>query len=281
MSNTLFVGKVYYRFDELPSTNDWAAQIVAQSSKPLLPLEGAGGRTAKTKPPEGTVVRAANQTAGRGQHGSPWHSSPGDNLLLSIILYPSWLEAQAQFYLSMAVALALKDLAQSLEISHQPTVKWPNDLYLGNRKTAGILIQNSISGSRLQSSIVGIGLNVNQLEFPEDLPHATSLAQVLGKKLNLDALEEQVFECVERRYLQLKAGNRRGIKAEYEENLWQRGTAACFVRLADGLEFEGVILGVTEQGMLRVETGKDVEEFDLKQVGLVQNKTGAIPNQSK
>ncbi|MBC7777220.1 MAG: hypothetical protein H7246_17440, partial [Phycisphaerae bacterium] len=133
MSNTLFVGKVYHRFDELPSTNDWAAQLVAQArSHP--PLQGVGGWTAKTKPPEGTVVRAANQTAGRGQLGSQWHSSPGENLLLSIIFYPTWLEAQAQFYLSMAVALGLNDVIGSLghsSFGHSSlghSIKWPNDL---------------------------------------------------------------------------------------------------------------------------------------------------------
>lgn len=279
MSNTLFVGKVYHRFDELPSTNDWAAKLVA-----LLPLEGGA---AKTKPPEGTVVRAANQTAGRGQLGSKWHSSADENLLLSIIFYPTWLEVQAQFYLSMSVALGINDLLttiinqQSSIINRQssilpalartaeegpnhPSIKWPNDLYLNDKKTAGILIQNAISGASLQSSIVGIGLNVNQLEFPEDLPNATSLALASGQKLDLDLVAERLFECLERRYLQLKAGNRAAIKAEYEEHLWRCGKAGRFVRTVDCSEFEGIILGVSERGMLRMETVTGVKEFEVK-----------------
>ncbi len=281
MSNTLFVGKVYHRFDELPSTNDWAAELLAPSSASPPHLGGQGGG-AKTKPPEGTVVRAANQTAGRGQLGSSWQSSPGENLLLSIILYPTWLEAQAQFYLSMAVAVGLHDMLSSMvnlqssipnrqsQIVNRKSIKWPNDLYLNDRKTAGILIQNSLSGSNLQSSIVGIGLNVNQLELPEDLPNATSLALAYGQKLDLDEVAERLFECLERRYLQLKASHRSAIKAEYEENLWRRGQPSRFVRIADGSEFEGVILGVTERGMLRVETSKGVEEFEVKQLGFVR-----------
>jgi len=282
MSNTLFIGKVYHRFDELPSTNDWAAKIVAQGSPPNLPLEGAGGGAAKTKPPEGTVVRAANQTAGRGQLGSHWHSSPGENLLLSVILYPTWLEVQAQFYLSMAVALGVRDVIGSLghsslglsslghsSLGHSSlghSIKWPNDLYIGSKKTAGILIQNALSGSNLQTAIVGIGLNVNQLEFSADLPNATSMARVLGQKFDLEKVAERLFEFLERRYLQLKAGHRTAIKAEYEENLWRRGLASRFVRSADGLGFEGVILGVTERGLLRVEMGEGVEEYEVKEL---------------
>ncbi len=272
MSNTLFVGKVYHRFDVLPSTNDWAANLVAPTI--ASPHLGGLGGAAKTKPPEGTVVRAANQTAGRGQLGSLWQSAPEENLLLSIILYPTWLEVQAQFYLSMAVALGLNDLLESIlnrpsSIVNAHSIKWPNDLYLNDQKTAGILIQNSLSGSQLQSSIVGIGLNVNQLEFSVDLPNATSLRRVFGQEFDLDAVADRLFECLERRYLQLKAGNRAEIKAEYEENLWRRGKLSRFVRSAGAQEFEGTILGVTERGLLRVETGEGLEEFEVKEVRFV------------
>jgi BirA family biotin operon repressor/biotin-[acetyl-CoA-carboxylase] ligase len=227
-------------------------------------------RPAKTKPPEGTVVRAANQTAGRGQLGSRWHSSPEENLLLSVIFYPTWLEAQAQFYLSMAVALGLNDVIGALghsSLGH--SIKWPNDLYLGSKKTAGILIQNALSGSTVQSSIVGIGLNVNQLNFPPELPHATSLALAGGQKLDLNVVADRLFECLERRYLQLKAGHRSAIKAEYEENLWRRGERSRFVRSSDNIEFEGIILGVTQHGFLRVETVAGMEEFEVKQLKFV------------
>lgn len=280
MPNTLFIGKVYYRFDELPSTNDWAAELLVL---PTVPDGGTIG-AAKTRPPEGTVVQAANQTAGRGQLGSRWQSSAGENLLLSIILYPIWLEASAQFYLSMAVALALRDLVTTKEwekkrdlrvatqektpaFKHSPSlakIKWPNDLYLSDKKTAGILIQNALSGAHLQSSIVGIGLNVNQLHFPDDLPNASSLAKIFGEGFDLEEVAAYLFECLERRYLQLKSGQRAAIKSEYEEHLWLRGKTARFVRNAEGSEFEGTILGVSERGMLQIETETGVEEFEVK-----------------
>jgi len=260
MSNTLFVGKVYYRFDELPSTNDWASQIIASGQNPYI--TGA----AKTKPPEGTVVRAANQTAGRGQLGSQWHSSAGENLLLSIIFYPSWLEVRAQFYLSMAVALALRDLAATFVSQESCKIKWPNDLYLQDKKAAGILIQSSVSGSNLQSAVIGIGLNVNQLDFPLELPNATSLTHLLGQPQHLDMVADRLFECVEKRYLQLKSGQRLAIKTEYEANLWRLGQVARFVRTADNVVFEGVIRGVSDQGLLQIETSAKELEFEVKMI---------------
>jgi len=254
MTNSLFIGKVYHRFDELPSTNDWAADLLA-----------------KSKPPEGTVVRADSQSAGRGQFGSRWESEPGQNLLLSAILYPVWLEAQAQFYLSMAVALSLHDLVKAFQSpipNPQSPIKWPNDLYLSDRKTAGILIQNALSCQHLQSSIVGIGLNVNQMDFDPALPSPTSLALFFGEKFDLDEVAERLFQCLERRYLQLKSGQRAAIKAEYEQSLFRLGEPSKFIRTADNSEFTGIIRGVTEAGRLRVETDFGEKTFEVKEVKL-------------
>ncbi|MBK8193572.1 MAG: biotin--[acetyl-CoA-carboxylase] ligase [Lewinellaceae bacterium] len=264
MPNTLFVGKVYYRFDELRSTNDHAAELVA-----------------KSKPPEGTVVRADSQTAGRGQYGSRWESAAGKNLTISVILYPVWLEAQTQFYLSMAVALALHDTVHECVSRHHAlhdhppstvrrlpstVIKWPNDLYLGDRKAGGILIQNTLSGQFLQSSIVGIGLNINQLEFDPSLPNPTSLGLESGASFDLEAVCDSLLECLERRYLQLKSGHREAIKAEYEGRLYRLGVPARYAR-ADGTAFSGIIRNVGTDGRLRVENETGQEEvFDLKEI---------------
>lgn len=244
MTNTLFIGKVYQRFDELSSTNDWASELMA-----------------KSRPPEGMVIRADTQTAGRGQFGSPWLSSPGENLLFSVILYPNWLAVNNQFYLSMAVALALHDAVQQPDAS----IKWPNDLYLGDKKTAGILIQNSINGTTLQSAIVGIGLNVNQLAFDPTLPNPTSLAAFTGQAQDLDAVMERFFSCLEQRYLELKAGRLMAVKTAYEWLLFRKDQLSGFIRTADGSQFEGIIRGIAESGQLEVEIiGAGTELFDLK-----------------
>ena len=257
MANTLFIGKVYHRFDELASTNDYARELLA-----------------KSKPPEGTVIRAASQSAGRGQYGSRWLSTPGDNLLLSIILYPTWLSANEQFHLSEAVALAVLDVVR-LQIKRRQgppllraTVKWPNDIYLDDRKTAGILIQNALSGFNLQSAVVGIGLNANQREFPPEAPKATSLSLTSGEPADLDALADTLFACVEQRYLQLKSGQTAALRSEYLQNLYGLGEHRTFIR-ADGSRFEGAIQGVAEEGRLVIRTGAGEELFGVKEVGFV------------
>ncbi len=283
--NTRFIGKVYLRFDELPSTNDYALALLdVPAFSPILSWTDIDGIayaiiSSNSKPAEGTVIRAASQSAGRGQFGSRWRSAPGENLLLSVIFYPTWLEVSAQFYLSMAVALALRD---ALDVGHwtldystsilsnvqRPTssVKWPNDLYFGFQKAAGILIQNALSGSRLQSSVMGIGLNVNQLNFDPALPNPTSLAVIFEKKFDLDAVAERLLECLEHRYEQLRAGHRAALKSEYERSLLGFGETACYAR-PDGSVFDGTVRGVTQEGRLRVEMadGREVT-FGLKEV---------------
>lgn len=249
MTNTLFIGKVYYRFNELSSTNDWATTLLS-----------------KSKPPEGTAVRADSQTAGRGQFGSQWISAPGENLLLSIILYPNWLPVKDQFFLSMAVALALHDTVEHPSCS----VKWPNDVYLGNKKTAGVLIQNTISKGYLQSSVVGIGLNVNQLDFDPALPNATSLAASTEHAFDLDVVMTQLFSCLEQRYLQLKVGRLDALKRDYEAVLFRSNERSRFVKTADDTTFEGIIRGVGERGHLQVELADAaLVAFDLKEIRVV------------
>ncbi len=255
MKNTLFTGKVYYRFDELPSTNDYARDLLA-----------------KSRPSEGTVVRADSQSAGRGQFGSKWLTEPGVNLTLSVILYPNWLKITDQFRLSEAVALALLDTVNRLPstVNRQPsTIKWPNDIYLGDRKTAGILIQNTLTGNHLETSIVGIGLNVNQTAFPPEIPNATSLCLATGRTFDLEAVAETLFECLERRYLQLKAGQTEILRAEYREHLLGLGALRNFAR-PDGSVFSGTIQGVQGDGRLEILGSHGLELFDIKAIQMLQ-----------
>jgi len=211
-------------------------------------------------------------------------SAPGKNLTLSVILYPTWLGVSAQFYLSMAVAVALRDLLGKWGVEgggwrvmapsalHPPpsiVVKWPNDIYFNTHKVAGILIQNTLSGQQLQASVVGIGLNVNQMEFDASLPNPTSMALALGQYFDLEEVAERLFECLERRYLQLKSGGGPAIRAEYERHLLLANNPARFVRAADGVEFSGIIRGVTEGGRLRVETDAGEDTFEVKELRLL------------
>jgi BirA family biotin operon repressor/biotin-[acetyl-CoA-carboxylase] ligase len=255
MTNTLFIGKVYHTFDELASTNDYAREVLAKST-----------------PPEGIAIRAVSQSAGRGQYGSRWSSEAGKNLTISIILYPRWLTASAQFQLNEAVALALHDTIAALQpaASNKSAlrVKWPNDIWMGPRKIAGILIQNSLKGYQLEHSIVGIGLNVNQITFPVELSNASSLALEWGQNFDLDQLANTLFECLERRYLQLKSGQNQTLQADYLQQLLGRGEERFFVK-PDGSQFIGVIQGVAEDGRLIIQTGQGDERFEVKEVAFV------------
>ena len=284
MTNTIFVGKVYLRFDELPSTNDHARELLA-----------------KSKPPEGTVIRAASQSAGRGQYGSRWVSEPGANLTLSVIFYPRFLPVAAQFRLSEAVALAVRDtvdggrwtvdrppstvhrppstVRRPPSTVHRPPstpeasgstvqIKWPNDIYISGRKTAGILIQNSLSGNYLQSSVVGIGLNVNQLQFPESAPNATSLALATGAPFDLEAVAETILVQIERRYLQLKSGAVAVLRDEYHEHLLGRGEERQFID-KHGRSLTGTIQGVSDDGRLILHTAGGPAFFAVKEIQML------------
>jgi BirA family transcriptional regulator, biotin operon repressor / biotin---[acetyl-CoA-carboxylase] ligase len=269
MPNTLFVGKVFQHLQEIHSTNDYALELLQAP--------------AKNKPPEGMAIRADRQSAGRGQFGSRWEAEGSQNLLLSIIFYPTWLPVTQQFYLSMAVALALRDAVasppspitqQGISPQHGSPyeglkLKWPNDLYINDQKAAGILIQNAIAGSHIQSSVVGIGLNVNQVEFGENVPNATSMALAKGCFFDVQAIAERLCETLEHRYFQLKNGHFQVIKSEYEAVLYRKDTLSHFEKTTDATHLSGIIRGVTDAGLLRLEVAGIEQIFDLKALRII------------
>lgn len=147
------------------------------------------------------AVVATAQTAGRGQRGNVWESAPGENLTVSLLInHPEGLEVKSQFRFSEAMALAVADTVEQCG-GGEATVKWPNDVYAdGDGKVSGLLIENSVSGSGMVRSIVGIGLNVNQLEWHGDAPNPISIRQISGKQQPVEAVLETLLSNVERRY---------------------------------------------------------------------------------
>jgi BirA family biotin operon repressor/biotin-[acetyl-CoA-carboxylase] ligase len=125
-----------------------------------------------------SVVSALEQTKGRGQRGNRWSSQPGENLTFSLVVKDFRIKANEQSAISQATALSLVDLLSRHEVKAR--IKWPNDIYAGDEKICGILIENSLKGSEIDWSIIGIGLNVNQTAFPEDLPNPTSMKLCTG-----------------------------------------------------------------------------------------------------
>lgn len=186
---------------------------------------------------------AREQTAGRGQRGNSWEAEPGKNITLSLILRPEQLPAMRQFELSEAVALAVADTVESLGIGHV-AVKWPNDIYVGDRKIAGILIENTLSGNLISRSIVGIGLNVNQREFHSDAPNPVSALQLTGREHNV---EDLALRMVQRILDRLSLDNH----SEYRRRLW-RGTGIWPWRTAQGQTFSAAIADVEPDGHLRL-----------------------------
>lgn len=245
--NTLFVGKVFHEFLSLPSTNLYALELLS-----------------KSKPSEGTVISAVHQTAGRGQIGSSWETEPALNLTLSVILYPSFLPPQQQFSLTQAVALSVRDLITRYT-EKAVKVKWPNDIYIGDGKVAGILIQTTLSQKGFQNCVVGTGINVNQEQFSPLLPNPTSLLLETGKTFELHQLAEEYCQSLEQRYLQLKKGLGRAIGEEYLQHLYGMGRQALFER-PGGEQFTGVIRGINATGQLIIRHSGQEEAFHLKQV---------------
>ena len=142
------------------------------------------------------------QTAGRGQQGNSWESEEGKNLLFSTLIKPRQLPATEQFRLSMLAPLAIVNVVNRLFQSDQAnsfcaTIKWPNDIYVADRKLAGILIENTLAGNAVSSSVVGVGLNVNQLRFISPAPNPVSLCQLTGKHYDLHLLMQQILMEIE------------------------------------------------------------------------------------
>ncbi len=246
----MFVGQVFIDLPQVGSTNAHALNLLS-----------------KSKPAEGTVISTYQQTAGRGQIGSSWESEPGKNISLSIVLYPTFLPARLQFQLNQAISLAVHDLG-SFFFGEKTKIKWPNDLYVGDKKIAGILIQNSVAGTHLSSCVAGIGINVNQAIFTSNPPNPTSFLLEKGETFDLEALIGLLLQFIESRYLQLKSGKIVPLQQSYLAALYRFGIASKFQR-ADGEIFTGSIVGITESGRLKILIQNEEESFDLKEIRFV------------
>lgn len=221
----------------------------------------------KNKPIEGTAILTYNQTAGRGQYDNKWHSEPEKNISISFILYPDFLSFKEQFMLSKVVALATRELIAEL-LNEKVYIKWPNDIIVNNKKLGGILINNSIQGDKWVSSIIGIGLNVNQQNFPDDLPFAISLNQITSKEYSLEELSIILKDKILYYYGLLKNYEFEKINDMYLENLLGFEKELIFIN-SGGEEIKGTIKGVEENGSLIVKTKLGREIFSMKEISLV------------
>ena len=215
---------------------------------------------------EGTVVMARFQQKGKGQQGNGWESEAGKNLLASIVLYPKFLSAGKQFYISKFTCLAIAEvLVHEVE---NVSVKWPNDIYIENKKVAGILIENSIKGATLFSSVVGIGLNLNQEKFVSGAPNPVALKQITGKEYDVKSVLKKIVHSFFAWYEKLKAGDYDEIDSAYMAQLYRNNEWRLYRK--NGVDFEARIVGIGEFGQLRLElTNGEISTFMFKEVEFV------------
>jgi len=228
------------------STNDIAAELVRSKSFQ-----------------EGTVVITNDQTKGKGQRGSIWLTEPGQNLTFSVILKPNFIRIEEQFLISKAISVGI--CAYLKNYTRHAKIKWPNDIYIGDSKVCGTLIENSIQGSSIFSSIVGIGLNINQKEFRNS--RATSLAMDHNSSFALPDEFKKLMKHLDASYFRLKTVSGRAfLESEYLNLLYDYEQLRRF--RVGGADMLGTISGITPAGKLcvRFDGEKDHTEFNTKEI---------------
>lgn len=236
------------KLDEVASTNTYLD--VSDNNKEL---------------PEGSVVVAHTQTAGRGQRGNSWEASPGKNLTFSYLLRPRHIAPNEQFILSQAVVLAIADV-----LSHYTdhiSVKWPNDVYYKDSKIGGILIEHQLSGMSITRTIVGIGLNINQEKFESNAPNPISLTQITGVQYNTETILLQILDATSHRYA-MSRNDRAKLQADYASLLYRKDGLHLY---KDNLgEFYATIKEVQPDGhLILTDSDKRNRCYAFKEVAFV------------
>lgn len=239
--NSMFVGHNIIELFSVDSTNTYLINL-----------------SQETNLPEGTLVKATHQTNGKGQRGNIWHSESGKSLCISILLYPN-INLKKQFSFNKCISLAICQALNQYNVSAK--IKWPNDIYVDDRKISGLLIENTIRGNNLIQSVIGIGINVNN-EL-NDMPLAISLKECVKESIEMESLLSSVCESVERNYFLFKQ-NSRLIDEFYHKYLYKKGELQTFFK--DNIAFIGKIDSVNELGQLVLEKENKKVAFSLGEV---------------
>lgn len=212
---------------------------------------------------EGYVLTTDHQIAGKGQRGNLWESQKGENLLFSFILFPDFISLDSQFYLNVFVSLAVVEGLQHMGIK-EVSIKWPNDIYIKDKKVAGILIENIVKGEQLATSVVGVGLNVNQVDL-KTLPHATSLKYVLGNEVDREQLLKQLCGKLDTYYKALQ-NNPEALLEEYKEKLlgWRQKR-----KFMTDTIWDGEIVDVQKNGLIHIRIDQSISTFGFKEVQFI------------
>ena len=243
-----FIGQNIIKLDSVSSTNSYALDLIKNNDVD-----------------EGVTIITKHQTSGKGQQDNFWESEKGKNLLFSVILHPCFVKVEEQFLLSKAVSLAVADFVNT-EVGNV-TIKWPNDIYVDDRKISGILIENTLSGNIINNTIVGIGLNINQNNFKSDAPNPVSLKLLTNKTYNLDDCFNQLCFYLEKRYKELKK-DFNNTNLIYFKKLYRFNSFNSYE--SKGEMFIAKIIGVENNGELILETQQgEIRKFLFKEVSFL------------
>ena len=235
--------------EETDSTNRWIRDYSASDHHGLARTSSSVRVCPSSS--DAIIVVAEYQTAGKGCGTNSWESERGKNLTFSMLIHPEGLPANEQFHITEVVSVALCETLESY-INNKVEIKWPNDIYVGDRKICGMLIENRLQGSVIKDSIIGIGLNVNQRVFLSDAPNPVSLYQLTGQETDRDALLKQFLEAFER------VSQRETSGADYRERLYRKGIEALYED--QGGRFKARLTDVLPDGRLVLldETGQEL-----------------------
>jgi BirA family biotin operon repressor/biotin-[acetyl-CoA-carboxylase] ligase len=245
----MIIGSNLLFFENLPSTNTHTVSILKKNNLT-----------------EGTIIYTNYQSAGRGQMGNRWESEDSKNLLISILLFPSFLNPADQFFISMTISLGICDFIT--RFIRGCSIKWPNDIYVNNDKIAGILLESSIKDNQIEYTVAGIGLNINQEKFSDYLPNPVSLRILSRQSYDLKSCLDQLGADLDKRYKQLIAGQFAQIRDEYVSKLYRLSNWFAFKDI-NGI-YTGRILTITEYGRLQIERQNGrLSEYSFKEVEFI------------
>ncbi|EAR12410.1 putative biotin--(acetyl-CoA carboxylase) synthetase [Polaribacter irgensii 23-P] len=215
-----------------------------------------------------TTVATDCQLNGRGQQGSSWESEPNKNLMFSVFLRFQSFEIAEKSYLNFAVSLAVYETLLAEKIPNI-AIKWPNDILSGNKKICGILIENNLKGTEITSAVIGIGLNVNQIDFPATISKVSSLQLLCGKNFDRDILLEKIVFNLKRNIALLKAKEFYNLEAAYLDVLYKKNIPTMFKDHKNTL-FMGMVVGISKEGKLQVALEDErVLEFGIKEISFL------------
>ena len=237
------VGRQFLHYSQCDSTNRVAQQLIQANQVS-----------------DGAIIHTDEQTAGRGQQHNRWESPPAQNLTFSVIFYPE-LAIEQQHYLTIIASLAVHDVLAGL-LDQPVAIKWPNDILCESSKICGILIQNNLKGRKIHSTVIGIGLNVNQDQFA--VPRATSLALLTGHYWDRTQVLGKLTQKLDVRFQELQRGDRAVLKQNYVKNIFWKDEKHWFEDKQGA--FCGTIIGIDQAGRLAMSVDGAIRYYGTKEV---------------